>query len=66
MKTKITAILLVGMFFISTSVFSDGNKTPKAKILPDCGCGDDYIDKDDVYNILNWWIGPAESAPDSK
>ena len=66
MKTKITTILLAGMFFLSTSAFSDGNKPPKANILSACGCGDDYIDKKDVYSIQNWWIGPAESMPYSK
>ena len=68
MKTKITALLMAMMFFLSISAFADNDKPSKTKtkVLPDCGCGDDFEDNSDsfYYDFNPWWIGPAESLPD--
>ncbi|PLW99374.1 MAG: hypothetical protein C0591_02880 [Marinilabiliales bacterium] len=67
MKTKITAVLMAMMFFLTISVFADNDTPTKTKILPDCGCGDPIIDDDGNiidYTMPPWWIGPPESLPD--
>jgi len=66
MKTKITTLLMVFIFFLSISAFADDNKPAKAKILPDCGCGDEFDDDKNVIDYARppWWIGPPEMLPD--